>query len=111
MKLFGWIAILVWGSVSVTAGEITSRSVLLCETAFRFSPNHMLNAGDLTCASSAATKIYEGRGIGLHPSTKNDAVSPDDVSDSPVLRIKPDTTVFVLTLSTDRAKNSMRIRK
>lgn len=103
MKLFGWIAILVWAAFLYGGVKVTSRSALLCATAFDFPQNHMLNAGDLTCASSAATKIYEGRYL-KHPSTKNDAISPDDVSDSPVLRINPDATVFVLTLSSDRAK-------
>jgi hypothetical protein len=103
MKLFSWIAVLAWAAFLYGGVKLTSHSGLLCATASDFPPNHMLNAGDLTCEGSAATQLYEGRYL-KHSSSKNNAVSPDDVSDSPVLRINPDTAIFVLTLSSDRAK-------
>jgi len=101
MKVFGWIAILAWAAFLYGGVKLTSRSALLCATALDFPENHMLDARDLTCASSAATKIYEGRYL-KHPSTKNDAISPDDVSDSPILRIDPNTTVFILPILSNR---------
>src|SRR5580704_14147734 len=103
MKVFGWIAIIVWAAFLYTGVKVSTHSTLLCIAALDLPQNHMLNAGDVTCASSAATKIYDGRYL-KHSAVKNDSISPDEVNDSPVLRIGPDATVFVLTLSSDQAK-------
>jgi hypothetical protein len=103
MKLLGWVAILAWAAFLYGGVKITTRSVLLCTAALDFPQNHLLNPGDLTCASFSATKIYEGRYL-KRPSARNNVISPDDVSDSPLLRLNPETAMFVLTISNDQAK-------
>jgi len=102
MKAFAWIVFLTWAAFLYWGVKATTSWASPCTLVGDLPQNHLLSAKDLKSASSGGAVLY----IGLYLKkalTKDSPLKPEDVGDSPLLRIAPDSAIFAVDLSSEDA--------
>jgi hypothetical protein len=100
MRVFAWIALLAWAAFLYWGVKATSGWASPCTLAGTLPQNHLLSATDFTPASSGGAVLYTGLYL-KRAMPKGSPLRPEDVGDSPLLRIAPDSTIFAVAVSSD----------
>jgi hypothetical protein len=102
MRVFAWIALLAWAAFLYWGVKASTGWASPCTLAGPLPLNHLLSAADFNPASSGGAVLYNGLYL-KRALPKDSPLRPEDVSDSPLLRIAPDSTIFPVVLSNDDA--------